>query len=179
VNESRRLARLVEDTLDLSRLDAGKLVLDLSPRDLREIVAEGIEAAAATGRVVFRAPTEPVVVRADAAALRRVVRTRVDNALRHGAAEPRPEVTVSADGGTARVVVRDHGPGIASDELPRLFERFRRKPSETHETKGVGVGLAISREIVRAHGGDVAVAPVASGGAAFAVWLPRDGASTP
>ncbi|MCE9637294.1 MAG: HAMP domain-containing histidine kinase [Planctomycetes bacterium] len=173
-NESRRLARLVEDTLDLSRLDAGKLVLDLAPHDLRAIVAEGIEAAAATDRVAFRAPTEPVIVRADAAALRRVVRNLVDNAIRHGGAEPKPEVTVSSDAKTARVTVRDHGPGIAPDDLPRLFERFRRKPSATHETKGVGVGLAISREIARTQGGDVTAANAGAtgAGAVFVLTIP-------
>ena len=171
--ESRRLARLVEDTLDLSRLDAGKLVLDLNDADLRTVVAEGVEAAGATDRVVFRAPPEPVTVRADTAAVRRVIRNLVDNALRHGASDSPPEVIVSVDGETAAASVRDHGPGLSPEHLARAFDRFWRAPSETHETKGVGVGLAICREIARAHGGDVVAESTAGDGATFTLRLPH------
>jgi signal transduction histidine kinase len=175
--EARRLARLVEDTLDLSRLDAGKLVLDLRETDLRSVVAEGLQAAGAEGRVTVRAPDARVLVLADAPALRRVVRNLVDNALRHGAASPRPEVTLSDDGRLARVAVRDHGRGIRPEHLPRLFDRFWRAPSVTHETKGVGVGLAICREIARAHGGDIDVASEPGRGAVFTLVLPSAGGS--
>lgn len=173
-SEARRLARLVEDTLDLSRLDAGRLVFSRSPTDLRGVVAEGIAAAAAEDAVTFRAPVDAVVVNADAPALRRAVRNLVDNALRHGATEPRPEVTIERDADHARVVVRDHGPGIAPERIASVFERFLREPSATHEQKGVGVGLAICREIVRAHGGEMTVESRPGDGAAFTMRLPLE-----
>lgn len=170
--ESRRLARLVDDTLDLSRLDAGRLVFETAPADLREIAREGAAAAGGGDRVVVRVPEAPVTVRGDGAALRRVVRNLVDNALRHGGADRPVEVEVGSGDALASLAVRDHGRGIAPEHAARLFERFFRVPSATHETKGVGLGLALCREVARAHGGDVDVESEVGRGTTFTLRLP-------
>lgn len=178
--EARRLARLVEDTLDLSRLDAGRLVFAATPLDLRDVAREGAEAVAAGAagerpRVRLRLGDAAVPVRGDAAALRRVVKNLVDNAVRHGGGAEPVEVEVRAEGGGASVIVRDRGRGIAPEHLPRLFERFYRVPSATHEAKGVGLGLALCREVARSHGGDVSAESVEGRGSSFVLRLPLAG----
>ncbi|MCG3133332.1 MAG: Adaptive-response sensory-kinase SasA [Planctomycetes bacterium] len=181
--EARRLARLVEDTLDLSRLDAGRLVYERAPADLRGVARAGIDAVAAPAggsppatRLV--APDEPVVVAADAAALSRVVRNLVDNAGRHGGGDAPIEVRVSREGAHGVVTVTDRGRGMPVEVRERLFDRFHRRDEATHETKGVGIGLALCREIVRAHGGAISVRSAEGGegrGTAVTVRIPLAG----
>ena len=176
VTEARRLARLVDDTLDLSRLDAGRLVFQRSPCDLRVVAERGVLAAAAGTRARVVADQEPVVADADPAALARVVRNLVDNAIRHGGGDSGVvTVSVRRDGGNRLIVVADQGPGIDDAVRARLFERFHRSTTTTHETKGIGIGLSLCREIVAAHGGRIDVVSHREGrkrGTTFTVTLP-------
>jgi signal transduction histidine kinase len=172
LRESRRLSGLVEDTLDFARLEAGRLAFRMEPADLRRVVREAIEGSDGAGRVVARLPDDPVVGNVDAAALRRAVRNLVDNAVRHGGGDAPVRVELSATNGHASIAVIDRGRGIAPEHQPRLFERFFRVPSATHETKGVGLGLALCREVARAHGGDVDVESRVGAGSTFTLRLP-------
>jgi two-component system sensor histidine kinase SenX3 len=92
--------------------------------------------------------------------------------VRHGGGEKPVTVALEASDGHASIVVADQGRGIAAAHLPRLFERFYRVPSKTHEVKGVGLGLALCREVARAHGGDVTVASRVGHGSTFTLRIP-------
>lgn len=170
--ESRRLSNLVEDTLDLTRLDAGRLAFKMEPADLRDVVRRAIEESRDAGRVVATLPETAVVRPVDEGTLRRAVKNLVENAVRHGGGEAPVTVALEASSGQASIVVTDRGRGIAAEHLPRLFERFYRVPSATHEVKGVGLGLALCREVARAHGGDVTVESHVGKGSTFTLRLP-------
>jgi signal transduction histidine kinase len=172
LRESRRLSALVEDTLDLTRLDAGRLAFKMEPADLRDVVRRAVEESDGAGRVTATLPEAPVVRAVDEATLRRAVRNLVENAIRHGGGDAPVRVTLEAENGAASIAVADEGRGIAKEHLPRLFERFYRVPSPTHETKGVGLGLALCREVARAHGGDVTVASQVGKGSTFTLRIP-------
>jgi two-component system sensor histidine kinase SenX3 len=172
LRESRRLSALVEDTLDLTRLDAGRLAFKMVPADLRDVVRRAVEESDGAGRVTATVPDAPVVRAVDEGTLRRAVRNLVENAIRHGGGDAPVRVTLEASNGAASVVVADQGRGIAPEHQPRLFERFYRVPSATHEVKGVGLGLALCREVARAHGGDVTVASEPGKGSTFTLRIP-------
>ncbi len=112
--------------------------------------------------------------RREQAGRRQVVTNLLSNSTRFGAGRP-IEVTVTQDGDTARLVVQDHGIGIPADRLPRIFERFERGVS-VREYGGLGLGLYIVREIVRAMGGTIRVESIVDVGSTFTVELPRAGA---
>lgn len=183
--EAERLASLVEETLDLTRLDAGRLAFRPEPCDLRAVVEDAVRASAvrcagAGGPSVETSlPDRAVPVRVDPGAMRRTVRNLVDNAVLHGGGDEPVRVTLQGSGGVARVEVRDAGRGIAADQLGQVFERFHRVPAETHEIKGVGLGLALCREVARAHGGDVTVTSTPGAGSTFTLSLPLDTTEEP
>ena len=174
--QSSRLATLVDQLLDVSRMSAGRLVLDPEPLDLAELAADVVqrfadEAARLDTRVTLRAPA-PVPVRADRQRLDQVLTNLVSNALKYGEGSP-VEVQVDCNSGP-RLLVSDGGPGIPSGEQERIFERFERG-RETEGQPGMGLGLWIVREIVLAHQGRVWVQSPAGRGATFGVSLPPVG----
>ncbi|MFF1611327.1 sensor histidine kinase [Amycolatopsis sp. NPDC058278] len=164
--QARRLAKLVEDLLEIARFDAGKADLRLAPVDLADLVAD---AADVTGVEAAVTASGDVTVVADPRRVHTVVANLLSNAVRHGAAP----VTVALDGTGEDVVVRvaDAGPGVPEDLLPLLFDRFTRGDHARQATEGSGLGLAIARENVLAHGGSLTVHN--DGGAVFTVRLPR------
>ncbi len=173
LTEARRLADLVEETLDLTRLEGGRLVAAREAVDLRDVVRAAVAAARPDdGRVTVTLPEGEVRVWIDRAAVRRAVRNLIDNALRHGAAQQPVEITLEIAGDDARLTVRDHGGGIPADHIARIFERFHRVPSPTHDAKGVGLGLALVREVATLHDGGVGAENAADGGASFTLRLP-------
>jgi signal transduction histidine kinase len=184
VTEARRLAELVDDTLDLTRLEAGRLAFRREPSDLVAVAKQALVAARARGRgrpggpPEFRAtlPKAPVSASLDRTAVARTIRNLLDNAWQHGGGDGRVELELTCAGGVARIVVHDHGRGIAAEHLPHLFKRFYRVPGATHEGKGVGLGLSLCREVARAHGGDVAVASTPGSGTTFTLTLPLEDA---
>jgi signal transduction histidine kinase len=136
-------------------------------------VRAAIDESDGASRVVATLPDAAVVRALDTAAMRRAVRNLVENAVRHGGGDAPVNVVLEAANGHASIVVTDRGRGIAPDHLPHLFERFYRVPSSTHEVKGVGLGLALVREVARAHGGDVEVASEVGRGSTFTLRVPR------
>jgi signal transduction histidine kinase len=180
--EAGRLAELVDDTLDLTRLEAGRLTLHRERADLRVLlhaevapIAAQPTAATALPDVTTHVPVTPVTGTFDRSALTRTLRTLVDNAVHHGGGEQSVEVTLTARDGRAVVTVCDHGRGIDAAHLPHIFERFYRVPSSTHEAKGVGLGLSLCREVVEAHKGTLTVISTPGAGATFTVELPLGG----
>ena len=176
VRNSRRMAVLIDELLDVSRISAGRLELDLAPVDLAALVAEVVarseEEAGRVGSTIqlrSRAGSQGLW---DAARLDQVVSNLLANAIKYGCGRPiEVEVDAVAGDGRARVRVRDQGIGIAAEDQPRIFQRFERAAS-SHSVGGLGLGLWIVARIVEAHGGTVEVDSRPGQGALFTVTLP-------
>ncbi|NOK35501.1 GAF domain-containing sensor histidine kinase [Corallococcus exercitus] len=171
----RRLSGLVDNLLDVSRITAGRLRLELEELDLASVAAEILyrfsPAAAQAGTELGLEAPVPVVGRWDRLRLEQVVTNLVSNALKYGAGQP-VIVGVEAQGSLARLTVKDHGIGIAPDDLARIFERFERAVSDRHYG-GLGLGLYITRQIVEAFGGTVSAVSTPGQGSTFILELPR------
>jgi two-component system OmpR family sensor kinase len=170
------MGSMVEDLLTLARLDqlpeTARTPVDLAR--LARDAADDARAAAPDRRVSVTAPESPVVVLGDASKLRQVIANLTGNALVHTPAGTPVELSVALDGsGDAVLSVRDHGPGLPTDDADALFERFwRADPGRGRGAAGAGLGLSIVAAIVEAHGGSVSAANADGGGAAFVVRLP-------
>ncbi|MFJ8783747.1 ATP-binding protein [Streptomyces sp. NPDC102476] len=169
--ETVKLARLVDDLMEISRFDAGAAVLHLDEIDLAESIRRTLAARGWTDTVATDLPPPHAVRgRVDPRRLDVVVANLVGNALKHGA---RPvQVRLSAGDAGAVIEVRDSGPGIPHDVLPHVFERFYKSDTARIRSEGSGLGLSIAAENVRIHGGTVRAANHPAGGALFTVELP-------
>jgi signal transduction histidine kinase len=171
--QTRRLARLATDLLDLSRLD-GDVALRREPLDLRE-VADALllefDARAREAGVALEIEGDGACAVADEPAVARILGILLDNALRYGAAGGVVTTTVECDADHAVVRVADRGTGLAPGEHARVFGRFERGAAG-ERTPGFGLGLAIGRELARRMGGDLRAVP-ARRGACLELTLPR------
>ncbi len=176
-------ARIVDDLLDVSRIVRGKLKLDVRPVELVPVIEASIDtvrpAAAAKGIAIaasLAAKAGPVA--GDPGRLQQVVWNLLSNAIKFTPQGGRVEVRLEQAEDVVRIQVADTGPGIDSDFLPHVFERFRQADqSSTRTHGGLGIGLAIVRHLVEAHGGTVAVASPGRGrGTTFTVELPAQAA---
>jgi signal transduction histidine kinase len=172
------LQRLVDDLLDLSRVEAGRIEMSWEHLNVADLTREVVARRTRTGEHVVRVEldTEPerLATVADKQRLERVVGNLLDNALIHGKGS---EVTIriGADDGSLRLSVEDRGPGIPPEVSSRIFERFfKADPSRRRgEGRGSGLGLAIARENAHLHGGEIYVYNGRTGGAKFELRLPR------
>ena len=170
--ESKRLNTLVQQILDLARLERESNALDVAETDLVDLVRETVEslrprAEAAGIDLSFAAPKAPCVATIDARLVSEAIANLVSNAIRHSGS-PDVAVSVSATARGFAVVVEDHGIGIPPEHAERIFERFHRvDPARAAESGGAGLGLAIVRRIARLHGGDVWFSPVVPSGSRF------------
>jgi signal transduction histidine kinase len=176
--EADALERLIADLFAYTRLEYLEEAPERAPLDLRELLREAIagaqpQAAAKAITVTLDAPAEDPFLLGDRHLLARAVENLLDNALRHTPQGGRITVGLTRQNGMLVFTVADTGPGIAPDDLPRLFTPlFRGETSRNRQTGGAGLGLAISRRILRAHGGDLTAANRAEGGAIFTGTLP-------
>lgn len=157
LGQAERLAHLVEDLLDLARVDAGKAPLSPEPVPLAPLLADAVAEAQVLGRAVeydVRVSPEDLVVRADPARLRQLVANLLDNASRHSPAGGTVLVTASRNGTSHRLEVHDQGPGIVPADRDRVFEPFGTL-STTEGGGGTGLGLAIARWVTELHGGSI------------------------
>jgi signal transduction histidine kinase len=179
LSQTERLGRLVGELLDLSRLEAGAVPLDLSDFEVGTFLALAVDEAAAAGRPVrFALSVDPpgLTARADQARLHQVVANLLDNAAKHSPSGGEVRVGArSLPGGGVRIEVADEGPGIPAGQRHRVFERFTRggDGGEQATGGGTGLGLAIARWAIELHGGTIEVAPSARG-ALIRVDLPAD-----
>jgi len=166
------LQRLVEDLLHLARADGGQTSLEWERVDLDDIVFRETERLKAEGRILVDVSgVSGAQVRGDPRQLTRAIRNLCDNAGRHALGTV--TVTLAEQDDTAVLTVADDGPGIPSDQVDFVFERFGRlDDSRTQATGGTGLGLAITREIIERHHGTVAIDPDHQTGACFVVTLP-------
>ncbi|HEU4426483.1 MAG TPA: HAMP domain-containing sensor histidine kinase [Pilimelia sp.] len=165
LRQTERLGRLVDELLDLSRLDAGVAPLDKIDLDVVEFLADAVRearvVAAGSGREVrfrVRAAAAPVRLRADPERLHQVMANLLDNAARHSPAGGSVTVATRRSGGRVLIDVTDEGTGIPPEQRTRVFERFTRGDRAVGLDGGTGLGLAISRWIVELHDGTIAVA---------------------
>jgi signal transduction histidine kinase len=184
VDETRRLGTLIENVLSLGRLEQGRRPLEIAPTDVHRLVHETVRRfeplAAERGLVLEvddRAGAEPLEAAWDGLAIQQALANLLDNALKHGPEGSHIQVTLERIPDTASpriaLAVRDQGPGIPEEDHERIFDRFYRRGSELRrETRGVGLGLALVREIAMAHGGRVWVASQPGHGAVFRLELP-------
>ncbi|HYO74212.1 MAG TPA: GAF domain-containing sensor histidine kinase, partial [Archangium sp.] len=174
---SERLGALIDELLDAGRITAGRLQLAREEVDLaaltRDTVGRMSEALARTGSEVKLVADAAVPGRWDRVRLEQVVGNLLSNAAKYGRGQP-VEVRVEPGmDGRARLVVKDHGIGIAPEDQARIFERFERAVNG-QQFNGLGLGLWISREIVESHGGHILVRSAPGEGSTFTVELPRD-----
>jgi len=173
---AERLHQLVNNLLDVSRIRAGRLALEHETVDfaalLQDVVARAEADAAGAGCQLVLCAESPVIGRWDRLRLEQVVTNLLSNALKYGASHP-VELSVLQDGSTARLIVKDHGIGIAPESQARIFQRFERAVSERHYG-GFGLGLWIVRQIVESLGGEIGVESFPGQGATFTVSLPLE-----
>ena len=152
-SEADRLAQLVSNLLDLSRQEAGLLLLKRTPVRMQDLVAKTIERLRSQEvTIALHIPDDLPLVNVDSARIEVVLHNLVANALVYGAGEVR--ITTKRLGDKIVVSVADNGPGIASNELPHVFERFyRTRRGRQQRSSGTGVGLAICKAFIEAHGG--------------------------
>jgi PAS domain S-box-containing protein len=177
---ARAQAQLIEDMLDLSRIEAGKIRLDVRRLDLLEVVAAAIESmvhAAAAKQIRIRTafPPGPVTVSGDADRLQQVMWNLMTNAVKFTGANGTVTVAVRRRGAQIDTEVSDTGIGIPEAFIPFVFDRFRQgDASTTRGASGLGIGLAVVKQLVTLHGGTVTAASAGEGcGATFVVTLPE------
>ncbi len=175
-NEARRLRDLVSEMLDAQRLEQGGIIMDRRLADLRDVVeAIGLRHGDDAAAVEVRAPADPVPASVDMTRIQQVIDNLIENALKYGPGAARPELSVWAADGEARMAVIDHGVGIPEAEQDRIFERFYRASNAQGITDtGMGLGLYICRRIVEEHGGRIWMEPTPGGGSTFQVSLPLE-----
>jgi two-component system sensor histidine kinase MtrB len=175
--ELDRFEALLTDLLEISRYDAGAAVLDWEPTDLGALVRRVVAGMSALAErhgceLTVTGPGQEVIAEVDARRVERILRNLVGNAIEHGAGEP-VEVAWAANRTAAAVTVRDHGVGLSSADAQHVFDRFwRADPSRVRTVGGSGLGLSISLEDARLHGGWLQVWGQPGAGAQFRLTLP-------
>jgi two-component system sensor histidine kinase BaeS len=178
VGHTRRLTRLADDLLELARWEGGRLRIDAQDLDLADLVRGTLdEWASEAGRrgITLEAclPPGPLPIYGDPIRLAQALGNLVENALKYAGAEGWVRVAVEAAGRGYEIAVTDSGPGIPADVLPRVFERyFRVEGRASGGPGGMGLGLAIARQIVVAHGGTLVAESPPGSGARFVLRLP-------
>ncbi|MEJ8815033.1 hybrid sensor histidine kinase/response regulator [Variovorax ureilyticus] len=173
----QNMVRLIDDMLDVTRMRSGSLSIRPRPADLAALargVVEGLaqQAEAAGSRIELHAPG-PVEGVWDEFRIEQVLTNLLTNALRYGEGKP-VRVSVDQAGAMARMTVRDQGIGVAPEDQARIFEQFERTDDSRKHAAGLGLGLYITREIVRLHGGDIALESRLGEGSEFRVTLPLE-----
>jgi PAS domain S-box-containing protein len=177
-NSAKRMEAIISDLVDVSRIESGRLVLDVGDHDGVALVLEGAEMfaeVAASRQIALRTAGEPLgaPVRCDRDRVMQVLSNLIGNALKFVKPPGDVEVGCSRRGDLGVFFVRDGGPGIRAEDLPRVFERYWQGDVPAAEKKrGLGLGLAICREIVNAHGGRIWVESQLGRGSTFSFELP-------
>ena len=177
--DAERLNRMINDILDLDRIEAGRLVLQPQPVDINSVLDDAVDrarAASSKHQIVCQGDLSNPVVQCDPDRIAQVMANLLSNAIKYS--PDGGEITVSsiAHDGHVDVSVRDHGIGIEPDFAQRLFSRYERYEKKTSGIIGTGLGLAITRQIVEMHGGRIWVESEPGAGADFRFTLPLHGA---
>jgi signal transduction histidine kinase len=176
IHESgQQIHALVSNFIELSRIEAGRQVVDRRPVDVPDVLDRLVAQQAARARrkgVAMELACDVVPpVPADRPQLERILNNLLGNALKYTPAGGHVSLRAAREDGAVTIAVADDGPGIAAEDLPIIFEKYRRAPA-ARRVEGVGLGLFIARTLARAHGGDVTVASTPGRGATFTLRLP-------
>jgi len=184
--ESRRLTQLINNILDLARIESGRKSYELAPADLEAVVRETLRTfrpslEQAGFRLGWQPPASPLpTIALDAGAIGQSLANLLDNAQKYSGDSRDIDVALAREGEFAVVTVADQGLGIPKDEQAKIFDRFHRVATGlVHDVKGSGLGLAIVRHIVEAHGGRIEVDSRPGEGSRFRVLLPFAPAAAP
>jgi PAS domain S-box-containing protein len=175
---SRRLVRLINDILDVEKIESGQMTLDFRRHNLRELISGSVESTRAYAReygVEYRiiANDAEATVYGDADRLTQVLTNLLSNAAKFSPSGRMVDVTLTRDGDQARVEVRDYGPGIPEEFRDRIFQRFAQADSsDTRNKGGTGLGLAIAKSLVERHGGRIGFDTERGQGTSFWFALP-------
>ena len=184
-SQANRMARLIDDLLSLSRIELNEHLRPETPVDLLAVVKQVVDALQMLARdraveIAVEAPSGPLMVQGDRDELIRVFENLVENALKYGASGKRVAITLARETGEAVAQVRDFGPGIAAEHLPRLTERFYRVDvAGSRAQGGTGLGLALVKHIVSRHRGQLQIASDPGQGATFTIRLKLSPGGTP
>ncbi len=176
--ESERLSRLIENVLDFSRIEGGRRTYVLEPTPVEPLLRETLEAfsyplAQGGFKVTIDVAPDVPEVPLDREAIAQAIGNLVDNAIKYSGERKTIRIEAAAAAGRLRIAVADEGIGIPREEYGRIFEKFYRiGRSETQSRRGSGVGLALVRHVVEAHGGDVIVESRPGEGSRFTIRLP-------
>jgi len=176
-DETARLAELVADVLDTSRIEAGTFTYRFEEVDLDRVVDEAVETAVLAQQevpVVASVRGALPAIRGDRARLRQVLGNLIENAVKYSPEGGEVRISAAAANGAVLIAVRDAGPGIPRDQQGRIFEKFGRAEVEGGSKPGTGLGLFIARSIAEAHGGSLEVSSGAEPGSTFTLTLPTD-----
>jgi signal transduction histidine kinase len=171
------MSLLVAQMLDAARLEDGRLALKRDRLDLRKLAGEAIEVvrpvATAAHELTLETPAAEVMVFGDGDRIITIISNLLENAIKYSPEGGKVQGIVSAVDGEAHLQVVDHGVGIEAHDVPRLFNRFERLQNQlTNHVSGAGIGLYLSRELARQHGGDIRVASEPGMGSTFTLSLP-------
>ena len=177
--EAEGLDEMVRNLLAITRIDAGALELRLDWIDQREIIERIVRAArlrGATQTISVDLPSDLPLVRADATLVEQALGNVIANAVIHTPADARIHIDTAVASGMLTVRIADNGPGISAGLLPRIFDKFVMEPSLGHADghQSTGLGLAIAKGIMEAHGGSIAAENPSAGGARFALTFPLE-----
>jgi signal transduction histidine kinase len=174
-DQAGKLTRLVEQLLDVARLEAGKITVSAEPTNLRELVERVAgEAALRTEQLIVLDAPEAVVANVDGLRLDQMLTNLLENAIKYGADDQPIDVALSrCPDGQIELSVRDRGPGIPEAARAGIFDRFFQGHTEGRQS-GIGLGLYITRQIVELHGGEIEAEFPPDGGTRFVVRLPAE-----
>lgn len=176
LKQTERLGRLVQQLLDLSRLESGTVPLQRHPFRVREVLDQAVnEAKLQSPALNITMHTDPADLRADGdpEKIHQVVANLIENAVRHSPADAPVNVVARGDSTSVTIEVCDEGPGIDRSEADRVFERFYRSDAARSSSGGAGLGLSIARWIVDLHGGDIRAEAAHPHGCRMVVALPK------
>lgn len=180
-DSSHFMLSIINDLLDVARIEAGTLELDLAETDLADLVRRNVtlnQVLASRKNIGLElvVPGEAVPVSVDPRKIQQVLNNLLSNAIKYSHGGSRVWIELEAASDTARITVRDEGEGIAAEDVPRLFQPFGRGGRQgTSGEPSTGLGLAIVRRIIEGHGGQVSLESAPGKGSAFTVTLPRVG----
>jgi signal transduction histidine kinase len=174
LGETGRLTKMVEELLDFTRMEGGRMTLQVGPMDVRaefeEVIYLYMDTLAKEGILLtYDEKGDIPEIEGDRARLRQVFLNILDNAVKHGGDGKRIETSIEAGEGAVTMRVRDHGAGIPSEELPHVKFKFYKGSSKA---RGSGIGLAVSDEIVKLHSGSLDIESAVGEGTTVTIRLP-------